>query len=34
MNFGADRFYAEMEVKNVLNFEMDLAKVRFSEYHK
>lgn len=26
--YGADRFYAEMEVKRVLNFEMDLAKVK------
>ena len=25
--YGAERFYAEIEAKNVLNFEMDLAKV-------
>lgn len=26
--YGADRFYAEIEAKKVLNFEMELAKVR------
>lgn len=25
--YGADRFYAELEAKTVLNFEMEMAKV-------
>jgi len=25
--FGAERFYAEIEAKKVINFEMELAKV-------
>lgn len=32
--FGADRFYAEMEVKSVVNFEMELAKVKHSDISK
>ena len=28
--FGADRFNAELEMKDVLNFEMRLANVRLS----